>query len=189
MTFLIIFGAIIVIGGVLYFFLQENGIGDIDKSVILQTDGSVNTTYVDRNFDIPITYPYVQSQSEVQILGLGTELSSSEIPVEQSRTEESTKNVVVESEKAPKIDEKVQTPTVGAEQVATSIFKYGKMYAVQVAAFRSKQIAENESAKFTKLGYSSFVEKALVNGKNWFRVRVGDFSSLEAAKIFQNSNN
>ena len=189
MTFLIIFGSIIVIGGVLYFFLQENGIGNIDKSVILQTDVSVNTTYVDRNFDIPITYPYVQSQSEVQIHGLGTELTSGEIPVEQSRTVESTKNVVVESEKAPKIDEKVQTPTVGAEQVATSIFQYGKTYAVQVAAFRSKQIAENEAAKFTKLGYSSFVEKALVNGKNWFRVRVGNFSSLESAKKFQNSNN
>ncbi|MHA2051941.1 MAG: SPOR domain-containing protein [Promethearchaeota archaeon] len=208
MPFLLIIVTIIVIGGGLYFFLTER---DNGESVITQTalfDNTVNTTYLDRNYDVPVTYPYSQSESEVQLHGLSSELSASEVAEEQSGIEESTtklvnnkdnippKNEVIPSkneiiplqnENTPPQKEIEQASTAPRKQVAQNVFKYNETYVVQIAAFRTKKDAENGAAKFIKSGYSAFVEEAIVGGKNWFRLRVGGFKTLEAAKQYQKS--
>ena len=184
-TFLIIFGAIIVIGGGLYFFFQ-NGSSDVsEQNQIVQSRETVNTTYVDRKFDIPITYPYVQPEAEIQIYGLSPELFNSAVSKEPLKTEQSSTKVPTKIESTPPQNVVEQSLSVSGEQVALNIFKYDQIYVVQVAAFRLKSVAENEVAKFVKLGYKPFIEEAVVNGKNWYRVRVGDFNTLEAAKQFQ----
>jgi cell division septation protein DedD/nucleoid DNA-binding protein len=201
MPFLLIIVAIIVIGGGLYFFLTErdNGEGVITQTALL--DNTVNTTYVDRNYDVPVSYPYTQPETEVQIHGLGSELSAGEISKEQSGIEESTTKVVNNKENIPSKNEVIppqnentlpqkeieQASTAPREQVAQNVFKYNETYVVQVAAFRTKKDAENGAAKFIKSGYSAFIEEAVVGGKNWFRLRVGGFKTLEAAKQFQKS--
>ncbi len=56
-----------------------------------------------------------------------------------------------------------------------------KGYAVQVASFdkRAKALAEVESLK--KLSYDSYIDRSLVNGKNYFRVRIGPIASKNKA--------
>ena len=183
---LTIFGAIIVIAIGLYFFFQSSSSEVTDQNQIVQSNETVNTTYVDRNFDIPITYPYVQPEAEVQIYGLSPELFKGTVSKEPIKTGESnTTKVPAKIETTPSKNVIEQVPSGKGEQVALNIFKYDQKYVVQVAAFRSKTVAENEVAKFVKLGYKPFIEEAVVNGRNWFRVRVGDFNTLEAAKQFQ----
>ena len=61
---------------------------------------------------------------------------------------------------------------------------------MQVASFRSKSIAENEAGKYRNKGYNSFVEQAEIPGRGlWYRIRVGDFSSIDEAKNFISKNN
>ncbi|MEJ2196110.1 MAG: SPOR domain-containing protein [Ignavibacteriaceae bacterium] len=184
-TLLIIFGAIIVIGGGLYFFFQNGSSEVSEQNQFVQSRETVNTTYVDRKFDIPITYPYVQPEAEIQIYGLSPELFNSAVSKEPLKTEQITTKVPTKIESTPPQNLVEQSLSVSGEQVALNIFKYDQIYVVQVAAFRSKSVAENEVAKFVKLGYKPFIEEAVVNGKNWYRVRVGDFNTLEAAKQFQ----
>ena len=182
---LTIFGIIIAIGAGLYFFFPSGGSDVTDQNQVIQSNEPVNTTYVDRNFDIPITYPYVQPEAEVQIYGLSPELFKGTVSKEPSKVEESSTNVPTKIESTPPQNVVKQVRTGSGEQVALNIFKYDQKYVVQVAAFRSKTVAENEVAKFIRLGYKPFIEEAVVNGRNWFRVRVGDFNTLEAAKQFQ----
>ena len=207
MVLLIIVGAIVIIGGGFYLFFWKSGSNQIDNNNITQIDRAVNTTYINRNYDIPISYPYTQPESEVEIHGLGSGLSAGEVSEEQTKIEESTTKVINKKEVTPPvINKKETTPpvtnekgsipkksetekvsTVPTGQVALNIFKYNETYAVQVGAFRSKKSAEDGVAKFNKSGYSAFVEEAKVDGKKWYRLRVGGFKTLEDAKQFQNS--
>jgi cell division septation protein DedD len=60
---------------------------------------------------------------------------------------------------------------------------------VQVAAFRSSSISENEAGKYRNKGLNAFVEAAEIPGRGtWYRVRVGNFNSKEEALIFANKN-
>jgi cell division protein FtsN len=173
----------------------------------MQFDNTVSTTYVDRNYDVPISYPYSQSESEVELHGLSSDILAAQLPKEQSGIDESTTKVIRNKETSPPVTtEKVTPPPVtnetknipqkvvtdiapskNREQVAQNVFKYDRTYAVQVAAFGTKKGAEDGAAKYIKSGYTAFVEEAVVNGKNWYRLRVGGFKTLEEAKQFQKS--
>jgi hypothetical protein len=55
-------------------------------------------------------------------------------------------------------------------------------FTVQVSSWTSKSRAEKEAQKLSTAGMSSFVEDAVIAGENWYRVRVGRYSSSEEAK-------
>jgi cell division septation protein DedD len=207
-VFLFLFAAIIVLGGVLYYFVIHKGSGSSDLTQNSQFDNVFNTTYIDRNYDVPVSYPYSQPESEVELHGLSSEILAAEIPEEQSVIEESTTKVISNKETSPPVtNEKVTTPPVtneikntpkkvekdivsskSREQVSQNVFKYNDTYAVQVAAFQTKKDAEDGVKKYINRGYSAFIEYAVVKGKNWYRLRVGGFKTLEEAKKFQKSN-
>ncbi|UCH66079.1 MAG: SPOR domain-containing protein [Ignavibacterium sp.] len=208
MVFLTLFAAIIVVGGALYYFLIHKDSGSNELTEIAQFDNAVNSTYVDRNYDVPVSFPYSASESKIELHGLSSELLAAQIPVEQSGIEKSTTKVISDKEQAPPITtEKVTPPpvkketttapqkvttdivkSVQREQVSQNVFKYNNTYAVQVAAFGTKKGAEDGAAKFIKSGYSAFIEEAVVKGKSWYRLRVGGFKTLEEAKQFQKAN-
>ncbi|MGB5850643.1 MAG: SPOR domain-containing protein, partial [Ignavibacteriaceae bacterium] len=83
----------------------------------------------------------------------------------------------------------VKKPSGTPVQLAYNIYKYEDIYIVQVAAFRKKNSAENEAAKYIAKGYNAFLEEAIIDGVTWHRVRVGNFDTLEKAKQFRKSNN
>lgn len=168
--FFIFFIATIIISAVFYF-LYKNGSEQIsDIEINLQNERTQNATFIERSYNIPVTYPYEKPAAEIQITGIDESILV--------KTEEQS----IEIQKV----EKKSSET--SKQVATNIYNYGNTFIVQVSSYRSKKDAEIEAARYTANGYNAFTEDAIVKGKTWFRVRVGNFKTLEEAIKFRNSN-
>jgi cell division septation protein DedD/nucleoid DNA-binding protein len=184
----------------LYWYLEFYKKSEITTKPIqlaLKTD---NTKIVQRNFDIPVTYPYLPKVNETSFSetippknedqnlapekneSVKTEPVNSEI----KKVEKETPKQIVTDTKKPVTP---VVPTGKSLNVGNNIYKYGNYFVVQVAAFRSSSISENEAGKYRNKGYNAFVEAAEIPGRGiWYRVRVGNFNSKEEALIFANKN-
>lgn len=196
--FLIVLIGSIVIIGMLYFYITQIKNVATKKSeqkLVLKTD---NASIVERDFSVPVSYPYPKKETEetnstAPIDSENVEKDIVEKPSEQKEEIkiEPKKSVAKKKSETTKTEQPVKNissqPTViNYERVAPNIFRYKDYYIVQVAAFRSNSIAENEAAKFRNKGYNAFVEKAEIQGMGvWFRVRVGNFPTLKEAEEFQ----
>ncbi|WP_168026827.1 SPOR domain-containing protein [Ignavibacterium album] len=194
---IVIFGSIVIIAMLYFYITQIKNVAtkQTQPIVSLKTD---NATIVERDFSVPVSYPYPKKEIEEttepvkidssKIETNQTQVSSENKTVEKSETKEPVeqKNIVeTKTQQLPK-ETLVSQPSVSYERVAPNIYKYKDYYVVQVAAFRSNSIAENEAAKFRNKGFNSFVEKAEIQGMGvWFRVRVGNFPTLKEAQEFQ----
>lgn len=194
---IVLFGSIIIIG-MLYFYITQIknvGVKKSESKLVLKTD---DASLVERDFSVPVSYPYPKKDTE-EIKSItqidsqtvetkATELSSERKEEKISEPREVAANKETETTKTQQPVKTISTqpPVENYERVAPNIFKYKDHYVVQVAAFRSNSVAENEAAKFRNKGYSAFVEKAEIQGMGvWFRVRVGNFPTLREAQEFQ----
>lgn len=194
---IVLFGSIVIIG-MLYFYITEIKNISTKKTesiAVLKTD---KATLVERDFSVPVSYPYPKKEIEA---ATETIIQDSVIAETKSEQVPSEKQVVIKQELNEPLQQKniadnktlqqqketfVTKDVENFERVAPNIFKYKDYYVVQVAAFRSNSIAENEAAKFRNKGYNAFVEKAEIQGMGvWFRVRVGNFPTLREAQEFQ----
>jgi cell division septation protein DedD/nucleoid DNA-binding protein len=178
-------------------FYKKNEITPKPIQVTLKTD---NAKIVQRNFDIPVTYPYLQKVKETTI----SETIDSKNEVENATPE---KTEIIKDEQVKFEEKKVEKeipkqlisetkepvkqviPTGTSLNVGNNIYKYGNYFVVQVAAFRSSSISENEAGKYRNKGYNAFVEAAEIPERGtWYRVRVGNFSTKEEAQDFIKKN-
>lgn len=60
-----------------------------------------------------------------------------------------------------------------------------KVWTVQVSAFAKESDALNLAGKLKGQGYDAYLVPANVNGRTWYRVRVGRFSSFKEAKALR----
>jgi len=157
---------------------------------------SNNAKIVQRNFDIPVTYPYLPKVSETSISETVPSknedqgLADSKNVVENQPEISDVKKVEKEIPKQKVAENKKPViPASKSLNVGNNIYKYGNYFVVQVAAFRSSSISENEAGKYRNKGFNAFVEAAEIPGRGtWYRVRVGNFNSKEGAQIFSNKN-
>jgi len=177
-------------------FYKKNETAPKPKQILLKSD---NVKIVQRNFDIPVTYPYLPRLKE-------TTISENVTPKIEDQNIAAQKNEVVETEPIKtekKIDKEIPTQknidskesvkplntNVRPLNVGNNIYKYGDYYVVQVAAFRSSSISENEAGKYRNKGYNAFVEAAEIPERGtWYRVKVGNFSTKEEAQNFIKKN-
>jgi len=191
---------VIVLSIALYWYLEfykKNEITPKPKQIVLK---SGNTKIVQRNFDIPVTYPYLPKVKE-------TTISETVTPKTEEQNTILEKNEVIKNEPMKVEEKKVEKeipkqkvtetkeplkqiiPTGTPLNVGDNIYKYGNYFVVQVAAFRSSSISENEAGKYRNKGYNAFVESAEIPERGtWYRVRVGNFNNKEEAQIFANKN-
>ncbi|RPI64827.1 MAG: hypothetical protein EHM44_02540 [Ignavibacteriales bacterium] len=191
---------VILLSLALYWYLEfykKNEVVPKPKQIVLNSN---NAKIVQRNFDIPVTYPYLPKVNETTI----SETESTR-NVDQNITAE--KNEVIKTEPIKTEEKKIEKeipkqketenkkivspviPTGKSLNVGNNIYKYGDYYVVQVAAFRSSSISENEAGKYRNKGYNSFVEAAEIPERGtWYRVRVGNFSTKEEAQNFLEKN-
>ncbi len=74
-------------------------------------------------------------------------------------------------------------PTPPVEKPAVSIPTSGSGdYTVQMSSWSTKAKADQEAARLTSAGYTSFVEESSVGGQTWFRVRVGHYATAKEAR-------
>lgn len=178
-------------------FYKKNETAPIVNQISLNSN---NAKIIQRNFDIPVTYPYLPKIKE-------TTISETVAPSNEDKNLDTEKNEVLKSDQKIVEEKKVEkqipikTSTETKEPVKTvtssdkslnvgnNIYKYDNYFVVQVAAFRSISISENEAGKYRNKGYNAFVEAAEIPDRGtWYRVRVGNFSTKEEAQIFANKN-
>ena len=194
---IVLFGSIVIIGMLYFYITQIKNISTkkAEPIAVLKTD---KATLVERDFSVPVSYPYPKKEIEQTIETVKQDSVIAETKADQVPSE---KQVVIKQELKEPVQQKnivdnktlqqqketfVTKAVENFERVAPNIFKYKDYYVVQVAAFRSNSIAENEAAKFRNKGYNAFVEKAEIQGMGvWFRVRVGNFPTLREAQEFQ----
>ena len=180
----------------LYWYLDHYKKNEVILKTPQITMKSNNAKVIQREFDIPVTYPYLPKVNETSI-SESTPLKTDDqnlvpeksevVETEQKRPEEKKT-----SEQYTPVNNRpvnTVTPLGKSLNVGNNIFKYNNFYALQVASFRSSSISENEAGKYRNKGYNAFVEEAEIPGRGtWYRVRVGNFSSKEEAQSFASKN-
>ncbi len=184
----------------LYWYLEFYKKGEITfkpKQIVLKSD---NAKFVERDFGIPVTYPYLPRVNATTLSETLPAKNNDPVVISEetankklNETNTEVKSVNKENVKPPitetKNIDKNLPPTGNALNVGNNIFKYGNFYAVQVASFRASSISENEAGKYRNKGFNAFVEEAEIpNRGKWYRVRVGNFSSKDEAQSFVDKN-
>jgi len=181
---------IIVVGG-LYLLFKENGNKEITE-VIPPVEKNNNTTYIERTYDVPVSYPYDKKENGQEITGISLKKDEKLVPKKDIPTNTITRETVnkePEKKEQPVINTTVDRTSNNPVLISSNIYSYGKYFVVQVSSFRSEQVAENTVAKYNSQGYNAFIETIDINGNDWYRVRVGNFKTLEEAQKFNNSKN
>ena len=195
--FLTIAAIFIIVAGVFYLLLKDSGITENVEKTLPPIERNDYATYIERTYDIPVTYPYSKPETEMKVIGL-ISTESEDVKPEKIIEDKAPPKKNLETKPPIKKETVVEKPTVSFPgkkpsgtpvQSAYNIFKYEDMYIVQVAAFRKKNSSEKEAAKYIAKGYNAFLEEAIIDGVTWHRVRVGNFDTLEKAKQFRKSNN
>ena len=83
---------------------------------------------------------------------------------------------------APAAEEKPLREKSNAAQLPNTIEESGKAWYVQVNAFPDEKSGKLSVDKLKNKGYNARLMEARNNGKLWYRVRVGEFSSREEAE-------
>ena len=185
--FLTIAAIIIIVAAVIYLMMKESSTTEIVEQTLPPIERIENATYIERTYDIPVTYPYLKPETEMKIIGLSLTDTKDVKPEKIIDDKKPPKKVVVEEN--PTVSFPVKKPSGTPLLKAYSIYKYEDIYIVQVASLRKKNSAEKEAAKYIAKGYNAFLEVAIIKGVTWHRVRVGNFDTLEKAKQFRKSNN
>ncbi|GMR25336.1 MAG: hypothetical protein BMS9Abin39_0626 [Ignavibacteria bacterium] len=195
--FLTIAAIFIIVAGVFYFLMKNSGTTEVVEETLLPIQRIENATYIERTYDIPVTYPYLEPETDMKVIGFSLTDSRDVKPEKKVEDKISPKKVLettplIKKEvvtETPKISSPVKNVSGTPVQTAFNIYKYENIYFVQVASFRKKNTAKKEAEKYIAKGYNAFLEEATINGVTWHRVRVGNFDTLEKAKQFRKSNN
>jgi len=182
------FSLLVISYGIYYYLSNIKGASEVLVETSVKEFNTDKMIVVDREFDFPVSYTY--SPKPEGIIGESNILDLKE--PEQVKAEEKIE-VIPDDKQIIKMEEKPvhqeiavnnQPPSGSVKTIGVNLFQYGNVYVVQVAAFRSNSVAENEAGRFRNKGHNAFVERAEVDGGIWHRVRVGNFTDLEEAKKF-----
>jgi len=203
-VFLIALVTILLVTAALYLFIRNGNYlifqsrNKIKKPVTVATTG-----IIDRRFAIPVTYPYPKKGMEyISNAVIKPSLFKFNQPKMTAEQEHSNlyrilTNSKVTEKKVNAFTKKnvTQIPVITETnlknyiKVEDNIYKKGNYFIVQVSSWRSKSVAVKQANRYTKRSLKSFIEKAKIPGRGtWYRVRVGNFNSLEMAESFIKKN-
>ncbi len=195
--FLTIAAIFIIVAAAFYLLMKDSSTTEIIEESLPPIERIDNATYIERTYDVPVTYPYLKPETEMKVIGLSL-IDTKDVKPEKIIEDIKPPKKVVENkppikkevaEEKPIVSFPVKKPSGTPVQSAYNIYKYEDIYTVQVASLRKKNSAENEAAKYIAKGYNAFLEEAIIDGVTWQRVRVGNFDTLDKAKQFRKSNN
>lgn len=181
---------LILVAAAFYWYFQINKKSFNEIKVNQQSLKSENANIIERDYKIPVTYPYMPEST----IGTGNNVEEKNVE-KQEKSESKLENNILqnqppeETKSNTKLTEKKMLPDGIPVTVGSNIYKYGETYVVQVASFRSNSIAENEAGKYKNKGFNAFVEPVNIPDRGlWYRVKVGNFSSIDEAKSFVSKN-
>jgi cell division septation protein DedD len=195
--------AFIIIGAIVVYIyvIKGDNISGGDQIIVQNIKPTSNVNVIERDYEIAVTYPYAKNESRILISGYNRNLLSAKDVISEVQKEvnheikqqpktEKISDVV----NKPKIDEKEvipvleepKVPTETKEEKSNRIFLYKNYYVVQVGTFKSEETANREADRYFNMGYNAFIEVVESrNGGKMYKLNVGDFTSEEFARQFQ----
>jgi cell division septation protein DedD len=124
-------------------------------------------------FDVPIDYP-----SRVQARGANPASARAEASLRSQNTPSADTSGIVAAQNSAATP--AQSDTRTAVMPSTT-------WSVQISAAPAKDIADTLIARLKANGYDGYIVPAEINGKTYFRVRVGPFDDREEAESARRS--
>ncbi len=199
-TFVIAASVIIAVSAALFFFLKKN---DFSAGTKVEEAG-VNriASVIERNYDVPVSYPYDTNTLSSITLNDGIDenavkVREEPVPAKTVKNESVQKeSVKTTAEQKTQVSKQAQikepndlyASPENQEKVQSFIFKTGDKYLAQVSSWPSRKAAEREAKKFQDKGFTTYIERAMVSGGVWYRIKVGLFNTLDEAVDFQKKN-
>lgn len=202
--------ALVVIGAiVIYLYVIKEKPGRIEHTNIVQDIQPPPTgNVIERDYEYAVTYPYPKSDEKVDISGYDQNLFSesknesvineknksegiTETTTELKTENKSDKNKEAENKTTteiktpPPVEQKENTVAEPKVEKSNRIFLYKNFYVVYVASYNSEEDVNRAADRYFELGYNAIVE-TVERGRNpEYKLIVGDFTSEEFAKQFQ----
>ena len=184
---------IIIVGTALLMYLKSSRLSIFDSNKInskkLSQAGS--PVVINRNFDIPVSYPYLKSERKENLTleGVDSSLIFNKKTNEVKQTSPDNTQSKLNNDNPGNSEKSLKTSSSKNNEpsikILNNIYKRGNIFVVQVSSWKTESIAYEQAAKFKKKGYTTYVEKTMIPGRgDWYRVRVGNFKTLGIAKIF-----
>ena len=153
-----------------------------------QQDNATEMAALNKDNTAPVSAPVIQEEKPVQ------SVSEPAKPQENKENKETVKQKEQVQAKEPvkkaeqvkprqetqKQEPKKETPKKEAVKPVTPA-KTGA-YVVQLLAVQSKEAAEKEAAKYRSKYPDVFIKQVVINGKTWYRVRLGVSATKEQAQ-------
>lgn len=183
------------------YFIKGDGNTANAESVLTGITPPDNVNVIDRDYDVVVSYPYPKMGNRIEMSGFSDDIfsnvsSTTEIKKEtkpEVKPEITTKKVTelnekpkIETKTVPTAEEKSKPKVENKNEDISRIFLYKNFYVVYVASYSSEEVANREADKYYDLGYNAFIEDTQTrDGKPLYRLNVGDFTSEDFAKQFQ----
>lgn len=195
-VFIVALIVIIAIAVALYFYLNKAFVAsDKPESKQLAQSKVVHPNIVERDYSLPVSYPYNKDEStgtkadegsinpgnfkdaktqEVKQTGIKkSDQNKNPDTVEKPVKENKSKNVVVNKSKkgvtksndASSFTFEDLPPPVDMTELHKNITEAGDSYTVQVSSWKERYKAAQQVAKFKARGYDAYIEKANVSGR------------------------
>ncbi len=195
LPFIIPLAILIITVGVVYIYLAKDSILSSEpENVLLKVTPPPYVNIIERDFEFAVTFPYSKSEANNEISGIDPTVFNEGVKlVEQKpkiKVKEPEKKVDTEIKTQEIVEKKVESKTETIQPITNkNISKYKDYFIVQVAAFKTYEAAETEAEGFRDQGYNAFIEIAELPGRGtWYRIKVGDFTSVKHAEDFLNKN-
>jgi cell division septation protein DedD len=196
--------AFIVIGAIVIYiyFIKESPQSNQKPNVIANVQPPPSVEVIERDYEYAVTYPYPKTEEKAEVSGYNKDilLTDGTQPVVDTKLkpevkQESTSEVKSETKPEripeteintpPPVKEEQKIVEAPKEEKSNRIFLYKNFYVVYIASYKSEEDANREADRYFDLGYNAIVE-SVERGRNpEYRLIVGDFTSIEFAKQFQ----
>ena len=196
--FIMLFFIVVIAGAFIYFYLiKEDDLSPKPVKIVNYVNPPADVNIIDRDFEFAVTYPYLKTDKAIPVEGINPKVFLAEqVPPTKEKPVKPSKPVVepvvekkveVKPKETPKVEPKVE-PEV-TEQDNSRIFLYNNYYVVFVGSYSTYAAADRAAEKYFDDGYNAFIEVEDVPGKpTKYNLNVGDFTSEEFARQFQEKN-
>jgi len=183
------------------YFIKSDGNTANAESILTGITPPDNVNVIDRDYDVVVSYPYPKMGNRIEMSGFGDDIFSNvALTTDMKKDLKPEVKPEIKTEKVTQLNEKpkVETKTVPlAEEKSkpkvetktedvSRIFLNKNFYVVYVGSYTSEASADREADKYFDLGYNAFIEETQTrDGKAVYRLNVGDFTSEDFAKQFQ----
>ncbi len=170
---------IIVVLAISIYFYRFYNFENSNNSAGMKMLPASNPVEIERNYDIPVDYPYLANNKENLIFD---GIDSAVYSPQNNKIESAPKELSSQSE-IPTVKEGTY------KNLGDYIYTDGKIYFVQVSSWKYESSAFKHAAHLKKGGYNASVERVISNSGNiYYRVRIGDFNSIAEARKYAQNN-